>query len=112
MLSALSRSLAQLSGIEGLRGAVPAHTSMGRKLRGGQPARQTPSHPSHGELKEALTLPSAAHCLFLLLSAGLERFIHWSPASHFALQKGCNYGSAYLLLPARSRPVSIISSRP
>lgn len=90
VLSALSRSLAKLSGIEGLSGAVPAHPSTGIKLGDGQPARQTPSRPSYGELKAALTLPSAARCLFLLLSAGSEHFIHQSPASHFALQKGCN----------------------
>lgn len=37
--------------------------------------------PSHEESKAALTLSSAACCLFLLLSAGLERFIHRPPAS-------------------------------
>lgn len=56
-----------------------AHPSIGRELGGGRPARQMPGHPRRGELKAALTLPSAAHCLFLLLSAGLEHFIHWSP---------------------------------
>lgn len=84
LLSALSRSLAELSGTMGLCGAAPAHPSAGRKLKGGQPARQTPSCPSHGELKAALTLSWAAHCLFL--SSGSECFIHQSPASHFALQ--------------------------
>lgn len=86
VLLAVFRSTAELSGAEGLHGAMPAHPSVGRKLRGRQPSEQVPSCPSQGESKASSAPPQAVPCLSLL-SAGLELFIHQSPAS---LQKGCN----------------------
>lgn len=52
VLLALFRSVAELSGTEGLHGAVPAHPSMGRKLKGQQPSGH--GCPSQGESKLSL----------------------------------------------------------
>lgn len=81
VLLALFRSVAELSGIEGLHGAVPAHSSMGRKLRGRQPSGQMLGCPSQGESKASSALPQAVPGFSLLLSAGSELFIHQSLAS-------------------------------
>lgn len=64
----------------------PLYRQQAQSWKASQPGRC----PSHGELKAALTRPSAALCLFLLLSAGLECFIHRLPAFHFTMQKDCN----------------------
>lgn len=63
LLLALLRSVAELSGTVGPHGAVPAHPSMGRKLKG----RQIPGCPSQGEPKASSALPQAVPCLSLLL---------------------------------------------
>lgn len=75
VLLGLFNTVVELSGTEGLHGAVPAHPPMGRKHRGRQPSGQMPGCPSQGESKASSALPQAVPCLSLPLSAGLGLFI-------------------------------------